>query len=66
MLKIILIMLVIKVILSAIFVYYFSHILLWVIQKILFKMDKLEDHLITSSKKKYPKSLFKKLFNSNK
>jgi len=66
MLKLILILLVVKIVLSAIFVYYFPHILLWIIQKILIKMDKLENHFLVSSKKKYPKSRFKKLFNFNK
>jgi hypothetical protein len=42
MIKIILILLVIKVILAAITVYYFPRILLWVIKKILFKMGKVE------------------------
>lgn len=66
MLKIILILLVIKVIISAIVFYYFPQIFLWVLQKILIKMDKAEEQLVEMSNKKHPKSLYKKIVSIKK
>jgi len=66
MLKIILILLVIKVAISALIVYFFPHILLYIIQKILVNMDKAENNLIHMSTKKYPKNKYKKIISIKK
>jgi hypothetical protein len=66
MVKIILILLVIKVAISALIVYFFPHILLYIIQKTLIKMDKAEEQLMEMSNKKHPKSLYKKIVSIKK
>jgi hypothetical protein len=66
MLKIILILLILKIAISAIIVYFFPHILLYIIQKILIKADKIEEQLVNNSNKRHPKSLYKKIVSIKK
>jgi len=66
MLKIILILLVVKVLLTSLAIYFFPQIFLYVLQKTLIKMDKAEEQLVEMSNKKYPKSLYKKIVSIKK